>query len=85
MKLQPEEPLDLPPRDEREVCGEDEQREQNHPEPQPRKAALADPLLAGATTGSMKPVRAIDRSGIDRRRVLDGGRAPSRLGHAGTI
>jgi hypothetical protein len=33
----------------------------------------------------MEPVRAIDRSWIDWRRVLDGITAPGRLGHAGTI
>jgi hypothetical protein len=33
----------------------------------------------------MEPVRTIDRSRIDWRRVLDGIAAPGRLGHVGTI
>jgi hypothetical protein len=33
----------------------------------------------------MEPVRTIDRTRIDWRRVLDGITAPGRLGHAETI
>jgi hypothetical protein len=83
--LKAEEPLDLLPGDERQVCGQNQQREQDHPETEPGQAALAHPLFARTPTRSMEPVRAIDRSWIDWRRVLDGITAPGRLGHAGTI
>jgi hypothetical protein len=74
--------LDLAPDNEREVPGQHEQREQDGPEAQPGQATLPHPLLAGAATRSMEPVRTIDRPWIDWRRVLDGIRAPGRLGHA---
>jgi hypothetical protein len=83
--LKAEEPLNLSPGDEREVGRQNQQREQDHPETQPGQAALADPVFARTATGSMEAVRAIDRSRIEWRRVLDGITAPGRLGHAGTI
>ena len=83
--LKAEETLDLPPRNERQVRRENQEREQNHPETEVGQAPLAYPLFARTPTGSMEPVRAIDRSRIDWRRVLDGITAPGRLGHAGTI
>jgi hypothetical protein len=84
-ELQAEELLDLAPDDEREVRGEHEQRQEHGQETQAGKAALAHPVFAGAATGSMEPVRPIDRRGIERRWVLDRTLAPGRLCHPGTI
>ena len=59
--LKAEELLDLPPDDEREVGSQHEQRDEDGPEAEPSQASLPHALLPGAPTGSMEPVRAIDR------------------------
>jgi hypothetical protein len=84
-RLEAEEPLDLVPDHDREVGGQDDQRREDDPETHARQAALADPILARAATGSVEPVRPVDRGGIDWRRLVDGILTPGRLSHAGTI
>ncbi len=84
-RLEAEEPLDLVPDHDREVRGQDDQRRKHDPEAHARQAALADPIFACAATGSVEPVRPVDRRGIDWRRLVDGILTPGRLSHAGTI
>jgi hypothetical protein len=83
--LEAEELLDLPPDDDREVGGQDEKREQDSPEPGALEAPFADALFPRYALRSVEPIRTVDRAWIVGGRVLDGIRAPGRLGHPGTI
>jgi hypothetical protein len=84
-RLEAEEPLNLVPDDDREIGAQDDQRRQDDPEAHARQAPLAHVILTRTATGSMEPVRPVDRGGIDWWRLLDGILTPGRLSHAGTI
>lgn len=77
--------LDLPPGDEREVSGEDQERKEDGEETEAREGPLLFPLLSDPTAGLVESVRAPDRDRIRDRRLFRGIRAPGGLGHRRTL